>query len=123
MRCEGSLEGDARRDLDTGPRQPIKLGRIVGEQHDPCVVEASQHAGGNAIIPLIILKAKHGVGVSRIQTAILKTVGAHFVRQADSPALLRKIQDDPAAEAFQVRKRKLKLVPEIPAWGAENASG
>ena len=49
---------------------------------------------------------------------------SHVVaQQPDSPALLRKIQDDPATEAFQVSKRQLKLVATIAASGAEDVSG
>ena len=117
------LERHAAGDLDTGLGEAVDLGRIVGEQHHPVAAEHLQHADRDAVVALVIVEAERGVGVHRVEAAVLKLVGAHLVGETDAAAFLREIEDDAAAGLLQPRQRKLELIAAIAAPRAEHVAG
>ena len=57
------LDRQTSGDLNPRSSQAVDLGRIVGEQHDTLDSEHFQHAGGDAVVALVIVETKRGVCV------------------------------------------------------------
>ena len=82
---------DAGSDLDSGFCEPIELGWIVGEQDDSRAVQGLQHQRSNAVVALIVFEAERRVGITRIEPAVLQSIGSHLIRKANTSAFLRHI--------------------------------
>ena len=63
------------------------------------------------------------VGVNGVETAVLKRIGPHLVEKPDVAALLREIDENPAAGFGHQPKRPLKLLATVAFQAAENIAG
>src|SRR5947208_1055155 len=58
VRVEAGVERHALGDGDPGGLQPGHLARVVCEQPDAVLAELTQHGGGDAEIPLVVVEAE-----------------------------------------------------------------
>src|SRR5215217_7934977 len=91
------LQRDAADNLDAGACETFQLGRIVGEEPHARTSQHLQHAGGSAIVALVVVESQRGIGIQRIEPAILKSVSAHLVSEPEAAAFLLQVQNDSAA--------------------------
>ena len=82
-----------------------------------------QHPRRNAVITLVIIETKRGVGIDGVQAGILQRVGAHLVGEPEAAAFLLEIQDDAAALFVQPLGRKTQLVAAVTAARSEHIAG
>jgi hypothetical protein len=90
--------------LNAGLCKAIELGRVVGEQRDPCAIQHSEHTRGDGVIALVVRKAERGIGVDGVEAIVLKLICSHLVGETKSATFLRQIKDDAAALAFDHRR-------------------
>ena len=117
------LERHPARDFDAGLGEAVEFCRIIGEQDNSRAVENLEHAGRDAIVALIIIKAEGGVCIDGIETIILQPVCVHLVGEAKAAAFLRQIENNATAEIFEPRNRKPELVAAVTAPRSENVAG
>ncbi len=78
---------------------------------------------GDRVVALVVVEAERGVGVDRVEPAVLKFVGAHLVDQAEATPFLVEVEDDAAAGGLEPLERELQLVAAVAATRAEHVAG
>src|ERR1043166_1675189 len=123
MGIDRRLQRLAARYLDAGFGQTLELRRVVGHQQHARAAEHLQHARRDAVIALVVVEAKRGVGLDRIEARILQRIGADLVGKPEAAAFLLEIEDDAAALFIQPRQRKPKLIAAVATARAEHIAG
>ena len=67
-----ALQRNPADDIDTRAGKAIELSRVIGEQANARASEHLQHARGSTIVALIIVEAKRGIGVERVEAGVLQ---------------------------------------------------
>ena len=65
------------------------------------------------IVALVVGKAQPAVGLDRIEPAVLQSVGAQLVGEADPAAFLAKVEQNAAAVCADDLQRFLELRPAV----------
>src|SRR5215213_10084932 len=86
-------------------------------------MEHLQHAASDAVVALVVVKTKRGIGIHGIESIILHLIGAHLVGQTQTPAFLRQVEHDAATRLLELRKRKLQLIAAVAAPRAKYVAG
>ncbi len=92
--------------------ETVKLGWIVGEQHDPRAIQHLEHTCGDAVIALIVVEAERGIGVEGVEAVVLQLICPHLVGETKPAPFLRQIQNDAAAEVFEPRQSEPNWSPQ-----------
>ena len=66
---DGTMQRNAPDHLDAGLGEAVELGRIVGQEPHALAAEHLQHARRDAVVALVVVESKRGIGVDRIEAA------------------------------------------------------
>src|SRR5262245_29065417 len=88
---------------------PLHLARIVREEPDGGQAEVGEDLVPEAVLPRVRREPELGVRLDRVQPLLLELVRAQLVQEADSPALLRHVEQHPVVLAADLRERLLEL--------------
>src|SRR6202048_5398025 len=118
-----ALQRDAPGYVDARRGNTFELCRIVGQQPHARTAEHLQHANGDAIVTLVILKTQNSIGIDRVETSLLQRVGTDLVRKPEPASLLLKVENDSAAMLLELLQRHAQLIAPITAGRATHVTG
>jgi len=101
------LERHALHDLEAVAGEADVLVGIVGHQAHPAHAEVAQDLGADAVVALVGGKAELLVRLDRVVPLLLELVGPQLVDQADAPAFLEQVEQDPAPLRLDLLEREV----------------
>ena len=93
--------------------QMFDFTRIVRHQTDASQVHVGNDGGGRIVPSQIIGQPQMTVGLNRIQSIFLQTVGGDFIGQSDATAFLRQVDHHAPTFIADGLQRKIQLVGTI----------
>ena len=103
----------------------LELRRLVGvvaEQGDAVGAEREQHLRRGGVVALVLAVAEREVGLVGVEAGVLQGVGVELGVQADAPALLAEVEQEPAGRGDPL-DRLAQLRAAVAALGAEDVAG
>jgi hypothetical protein len=114
--------GNAFFDDDSRPLELLDLVGIVRNETDPLFPERFEHAGGCYEVSLVFLASQSEVGLERVESFQLQTVGFEFPVQPDATAFVPHVEQEPTLDGEQAAALS-QLRSAIAAQRAEDVTG
>jgi hypothetical protein len=111
--------GNAFADFDAVAAQCADLRRIIRQKTYACEAQDAKHPHCRQIDALVVVKAKLLVGVDCIESAILQSLGAQLVDEANAPAFMREIKQHAPAFLGDGRDGAAQLVAAVAPQGRQ----
>ena len=116
-------EGQPLGHLDPVAHQAVDFVGVVGEQADGVHPKVPQDEGGDFIIPLVGVVAQGQVGLHRVETVVLEVVSLELFDEADAPAFLAQVEEDPPARLGDHAHGQGELFAAVAAARAQDVAG
>src|SRR6185312_11811158 len=84
-------------DLESVALETHQLPRVVGHHADGGQPEIAQDLGADTVVPKVWREPEPLVGLHRVGSRVLESVGADLVEEADAPSFLVQVNDHPSA--------------------------
>jgi hypothetical protein len=119
----GNLGGDTLGNLDPRMFEGFDLGGVIGNQAHGVDAELLENLRRELKFAAVGFEAELEVGFDRVETLVLKLIGAKLGHEADATALLLFIEEDAGARIRDQGKGEFKLLTAVASQGVKDIAG
>ena len=109
-------------DLDAGLLDGVDFFGVVGDEADGSEAEVLEDGGGKLEVAAVGAVAEIEVGFDGVAALVLELVGAEFVHEADSAALLHFVEEDAGAGVGDGAEGEFELLAAVAAERMEDVA-